>query len=310
MPKWKNIYESGRKYKVAWEKEFPWIKKDESRKENAYCKLCKKTIAPRKAAIVQHSQNKDHHQRANAELFSKNLLVNKSTRPNAVVSDSVRVAELEIAICVCCHSSLRSVDHFGELMQKHGTGSDLGSIKLHRTKCSRLIDSVIAPCLKEELKEDLCGKRYALLLDESTDIATEKHLCVCVRFFSKRTKAIKSDMLGLIPIISATGEALFRALNSCLCEYDLSFLNCIGVGSDGASNMIGIRNSVWSRIQLESPNCVLFKCICHSLSLCVEKAFEGLPLNLGFLMAEVPAWFSRSTIRRAEYKTVVEAMTN
>ena len=120
---------------------------------------------------------------------------------------------------------------------------------------------------------------------------------------------VDSALFSLIPVVSTTGEALFDALKNCLDEFNLKLSNCIGFGSDGASNMVGIRNSVWSRIKLESPNCILFKCICHSLSLCVEKAFEGLPSSLGFLLAEIPAWFSRSSLRRDEFKEIFHSMS-
>ena len=80
--------------------------------------------------------------------------------------------------------------------------------------------------------------------------------------------------------------------------------DCIGLGSDGAANMVGARNSVWSKVKLESPNCVSFKCTSHNLALCVEKAFDVLPSSVGFLLAEIPAWFSRSCLRREDYKTL------
>lgn len=72
--------------------------------------------------------------------------------------------------------------------------------------------------------------------------------------------------------------------------------------------MVGEHNSVWSRIKKESPNCVLNKCVCHSLALCVQKAFEVLPSNLGYLLIEIPAWFSHSTLRRKNYTKLFEAL--
>ena len=92
-----------------------------------------------------------------------------------------------------------------------------------------------------------------------------------------------------MPVVSTTGEPLFAELKKCLSDFNFELLDCIGFSSDGASNMLVIHNSVWSRLKLESPNCVLFKCICHSLALCVEKAFEQLPSSVGFLLAEIPA---------------------
>ena len=178
-----------------------------------------------------------------------------------------------------------AIDHLGEVIKKHGTGSNLGEINLHRTKCSRLVDCVIAPSLKEELKHDLKGKKYSILLDESTDRSSAKHLCVCIRYFSEIKNVIESALLGLMPVVSTTGESLFEELKKCLSDFNLNLLDCIGFSSDSASNMVGMHNSVWSRVKLESPHCVLFKCICHSLALCVEKAFEQVPSSVGFLLA-------------------------
>ena len=50
------------------------------------------------------------------------------------------------------------IDHLGEVIKKNGTGSNVGETNLYRTKYSRLIDFVIAPSLKEELKHDLKRK--------------------------------------------------------------------------------------------------------------------------------------------------------
>ena len=153
MPKWKCSYESGRKYKTAWEKEFPWIQKN-SKAEEAYCKVCQKSLAPRKAALTQHAQTKEHRQKTSAKANSAKL----STIFVPSISESVRKTELELAACICCHTSMLVIDHIGEIIKRNETGSNIGKINLHRTKCSRLINSVIAPCLKSDLKHSLQEK--------------------------------------------------------------------------------------------------------------------------------------------------------
>ena len=135
-------YDSTRKFKPVLEKEFPWIKKYD-KVEEVYCKLCRKSIAPRKAAIIQHSKTKEHSLNANAEsntVTLENVFIPK-------VSDSTHTAELELAAAVCCHSSLICVDQLGEIIKRNGKGSTVSTINLHRTKCSRLVESVIAPSL-------------------------------------------------------------------------------------------------------------------------------------------------------------------
>ena len=85
-------------------------------------------------------------------------------------------------------------------------------------------------------------------------------------------------------------------------------LYAFGYGSDRAANMTGERNSVLSRVHEDSADCILFKCICHSLALCVRKRFYKLQSNLGFLLCEIYNRSSKSVFRRDNYKSIFQPM--
>ena len=74
------------------------------------------SIAPRKAAVIQHAQTKEHKQKLNAQ--SQSLNIGNVFQPKPKIPDSVRKAELELAICVCCHTSILAIDHLGEVIKK------------------------------------------------------------------------------------------------------------------------------------------------------------------------------------------------
>ena len=112
----------------------------------------------------------------------------------------------------------------------------------------------------------------------------------------------------MIPITETTGEKIFSFIESEITACGQAFSNCIGFASDGASNMVGCNNSVWSRMKQASPSCVQLKCICHSLALCIQHAKSKLPSNIGFLLSEVPKWFSKSILRRDDYKQLFRVM--
>ncbi|XP_042882838.1 zinc finger BED domain-containing protein 5-like [Penaeus japonicus] len=151
------------------------------------------------------------------------------------------------------------------------------------------------------------GSQHAFF-DESTDISADKNICVCLRFFDETVNEVVSAFLGLVPITEATGEALFKAISDLLLKCGIAIENCIGFSSDGASNMIGENNSLWSRIKVQAPHCIKMQCTCHSLALCIQKGFNKLPSNLGFMLQEVPKWFRKSTLRREMYKMLFETM--
>lgn len=303
MPKWKSSYDSQRKYKCEWERTYLWVKEAPDGKGDAYCKLCLCNLNPRISVLQKHEQTEKHKKRQS---------VIKTTRPVTAFpsgpSEDVKKTELELAVAISCHCSIKSVDHLGEIMKKHGKGSALGNIALHRTKCSRLITEAISPAFKHMLMKDIKDEKFALLVDESTDVSTEKHLCIVIQYFSKTEKRIVTELVALVAVTEATSETLFNAIKAAVQDIGQTLSNCLGFASDGASVMVGNNNSVWTRIQAKSPNCVQMRCICHFLALCVQHTFNKLPPNLGFLLSEIPKWFSKSSLRREAYKSLFNIM--
>lgn len=98
----------------------------------------------------------------------------------------------------------------------NGTGSVLENLKLHRTKCTALLNWVVSPSLRDEPISDTKGKKFSLMVGESTDVACEKLLAGCARYFSEKSGEITTAFLGLHAVVQATGEALFLALIECL----------------------------------------------------------------------------------------------
>ena len=259
-------------------------------------------ITPRLSNVKKHEQTAKHKRQAHFQSRNTKIYLAPTKEDERVKSWNVN-----FAVNITCHSSIMVVDHLSEIMVQHGKGSKLAKIKLHRTKCSLLVKKVIAPALYQDLCADMAGQKYCVILDESTDFSCTKLLCVSVRYNSKSEKRIMTSFLSLLPMVKATGKDLFEALKSCLEQSGLDLVNYIGYASDGASVMVGEHDSVSSRIKATSPNCVMIKCLCHSLSLCIKHAFETMPENLGFMLSEIPKWFSKSVVRRDAYKQLFTA---
>ena len=156
-------------------------------------------------------------------------------------------AELKLAVHVACHSSFKTMDHLGEVVKEiAGSSQPLGSIKMHRTKCTKLINQVVAPALAEELKKDAYGKAFSLIIDESTDVSVDKNLAIVIRYYSVKRERIHDEFLAMVTVIQTTGEALFEAISSVMNTFGLDYSNLDGLGTDGASSMVGEWNSLWS----------------------------------------------------------------
>jgi hypothetical protein len=111
---------------------------------------------------------------------------------------------------------------------------------------------------------------------------------------------------GLIPVPECTGEKIFNLIDEEIKRCGQSLANCIGFALDGASNMVGCYNSVWSRLKAVSPFRVQHKCICHSLALCIQYAVSKLPSNIGFLLSEIPNWFRHSELDEKQANNLLE----
>jgi len=96
----------------------------------------------------------------------------------------------------------------------------------------------------------------------------------------------------------------------CLKEDDLSLDKMIGIGTDGASSMVGCNHSVFSLLKAENPNITLFKCICHSLHLAASKSSENMPTVLSFIVRETHNWFSTSPLRINKYRDLYKTLEN
>lgn len=75
----------------------------------------------------------------------------------------------------------------------------------------------------------------------------------------------------MIVIIKATAHDLYQAVSSFLKKLKLNVCKLIGIGTDGANNLCGKNQSLYTFLKKDSPNLQLIKCICYSLHICAEK---------------------------------------
>lgn len=84
-----------------------------------------------------------------------------------------------MALVIAEHCSMLACDHIGEACKAAFSDSTAAThFKMHRTKCTEMINGVLAPYFLKRLVADVSDQRFSLLLDESTDISVSKYLGV------------------------------------------------------------------------------------------------------------------------------------
>ncbi|KAE8293881.1 SCAN domain-containing protein 3 [Larimichthys crocea] len=187
---------------------------------------------------------------------------------------------------------------------------EMGAFKMHRTKCTAVITSVLAPHFREELKEDVGESPYSLYLDETTDTSVNKLLCICVKYRSQKHNKFVSTYLGLVDLLSADAQGISDAIVSFLSECGLDIKHMVGIATDGASVMVGKHHSVFTLLKQKQPSLQLIRCICHSLDIVAHKAMQLLPSNVEYMIRETYNWFAHSAKRQSDYNSVYKTIND
>lgn len=194
------------------------------------------------------------------------------------------------------------MEHLPKLMQAVCLDSKIAKeIKCSSTKTHDIIDHIIGKESFDSLCEDLRQSKFSLIIDESTDLSTTKHLCLVSRY--AKMNRIKDCFLALIPLEEANAATLFEHIVNFFRSNDIPYKsNLIGFASDGANVMMGRNNSVVTLLQTEIPNIFILKCTCHSFHLCASYACTKLPRFIEDLVRDIYNYFSSSPKRVAEFK--------
>lgn len=294
------------KYRTEWEnqEEFKnWLKPVVNDATKAFCSFCHSEFFAKLTDIRKHADTKKHKQKS--DLISKNQQISFSPAPKE--NKYTQKAEGKLALFITEHSAISQIDHLSNLCKDVFADSKSADLRIHRTKCTQIINQVLAPHFRENLLKDIGSQKYSVIIDESTDVSVTKFMGIIVRYFSVAQNTIVSAFLSLEPIERADANGLVTSLVKCLQCHGLSLQNLVGIGTDNASVMTGRHNSVYEllRTQYNLPHLVLIRCVCHSLQLAVSHASQQtIPRHIEFLIRETYKWFSTSSKRQLEYKEI------
>ena len=304
MPKWGKYKKC---YRNEWETDpelKTWIAAVTGDDSKARCKYCNTEIRAQLNDLKEHGATKKHKSRCAPSVKSFAVPVGSGVGQNTVKDDQKR-CELRIATYVACHTSIIAVQDLSDILQE-----EMGAFKMHRTKCTAVITSVLAPHFREELKADIGESPYSLYLDETTDISVNKLLCICVKYRSQKHNRFVSTYLGLVNLLTADAQGISDAIVSFLSECGLDIKNMVGIATDGASVMVGKNHSVFTLLKQKQPSLQLIRCVCHSLDIVAHKAMQLLPSNLDYMIRETYNWFAHSAKRQSDYSSVYKTIND
>ena len=117
-------------------------------------------------------------------------------------------------------------------------------------------------------KVDIIRKNgfFAIMCDEYTDVSNKEQFSFCIRTVNEQL-IVDEAFLGYYEIANIKSETIVKDI---LLRFGLEITKCRGQAYDDASNMLGKKTGVGTRILSLQPKALVTHCNGHSLSLSVK----------------------------------------
>lgn len=225
-------------------------------------------------------------------------------------NNKLKAAEIKISLFFAEHNiAIKLIDDMVPLIKDIAVDTEvIKKIELGRTKCTNIINNILCCQETEDLCRDLRNNYFSILVDESTDIGADKFLCVLVKYMKYGSTVVHTRLLKLLKVDakSGTAENLYKQFKQLFEEMQVPLKNIIGMASDGASVMIGEKNSFHTRLEQDTQTLILLRCICHSAAIIANKACLELPRTPEDLIRAVSTYTGVSAKRSAELQEFQE----
>lgn len=114
--------------------------------------------------------------------------------------------------------------------------------------------NVIGKLSHSKLVKTLQTEKFSLIVDESTNKSTTKHLALIAR--TAVDFNVEDNFLCLIPIVEGTASALHNECKEYFDNENIPYKNnMIGFAADGANTMYGSHHSLSTLFANEIPHC-------------------------------------------------------
>ena len=146
----------------------------------------------------------------------------------------------------------------------------------NRDGCHELV-TVIGNTLECELAKMMQDSSYiGIMVDESTDLSIRKNLLLYINLLSS-TGDVNSYFGNLTEMKTCDAPVLTEAIVLFLNKNQIDFTKVAGLGSDGASVMVGKNNGVGAMLKRLNPFMLSMHCVAHKLVLASENAASTVP---------------------------------
>ena len=334
-----HVRQSG--FNKDWVRTFPWV--EEVKGEGMLCRLCRKhNRRPKKAVVGKTTwvdipcvtitqQSLKKHDTSFSHLEAKQLETQLClSRKDGGIEQAFCVVEsaerkaMKAAMMCMYWLAKQEIPHTTNFVGRIQLAQSLGATYLtdlnlggnaHYTS-ERFMQEAITS-LGEVISISIFDKVrsspfFALMCDETTDIAILKEVIIYARYLNADRKVCTS-FVGMIAVTDGTAKSILNALRE-VCEQErLDIGNkLVAFGSDGAAVMIGSRGGVATLLKEMAPWLISNHCVAHRLALAAAQAADEVAYVQKFkaILAQLYRFYDYSAVRTAGLKGIQEILND
>ena len=152
---------------------------------------------------------------------------------------------------------------------------------------------------------------FAFCIDETTDVSVNKELIVYVRYLVDGE--VRTSFLRILELRNGMATTIVDVLVQLCADLDLDIVHHLcGLGSDGASVMLGRNNGVSKLLKDRVPFLVSNHCIAHRLALACGQAANEVSFLKQFkdIIDQLYRFYKYSPVRTAGLREIQEVLND
>jgi hypothetical protein len=158
--------------------------------------------------------------------------------------------------------------------------------------------------LQKQVERIKASSSFALLIDNSTDVSTEDHLLIYVRYLHPDTRVATTEYLTYVKLLATTADAITTVLLGVMTALGLDVQCMAGFCSDGAVTMAGVKLGVAARLKAVNPRIVAVRCVAHRITLVMSNTAKSSPKlqAVDSELRQVHNLFNHSSKRQSQWE--------
>ena len=150
----------------------------------------------------------------------------------------------------------------------HLDGS-LGNKHTHHDMQNELLNIISRHVLLSKLETIRKNIFFTIMTDDYTDITNKEQFSFCIRTVDDNLE-VKEDFLGFYELENIKIVRVVNAIKDTLLRFNFSLQHCRGQTYDGASNIMGKKSGVATKLLVAQHKTLFTHCQGHSVSLAVK----------------------------------------